>query len=111
VFDKLRQEWMYWRFRNITRRRQVLRARFRQRQRKPIVPAAFRARGVSDAYVSSYRPTHRARGLWLLAVAAAVLTVVNIALASAGVRAPLPFLLDVVIAGGLAYGYVRTVRY
>lgn len=111
MFNKLRQEWMYWRFRNITRRRQLLRARFRQRQRKPIVPAAFRSRGVSSAYVSSYRPTHRTRGLWILAIAAAVLTVANIALALAGLRPPLPFLLDVVIVGGLAYGYLRTVRY
>jgi len=111
VFNKLRQEWMYWRFRNITRRRQLLRARFRQRQRKPIVPAAFRSRGVSNAYVSSYRPTHRTRGLWLLAITAAILTAVNIVLALSGFGSSPRFLLDVAIVAGLAYAYLRTVRY
>ena len=90
---------MYWRFRNITRRWQLLKPRLRLR-RQPHIRTAPRARGTA-----MYMPTrsNHARGLIFVAVAAAVLAVVNALL---GPSFP-SFWLDVVLFAGMAYAYMQ----
>jgi hypothetical protein len=97
VIKRLRIWWMYWRYRNITRRWQRLKQRLRH---QPHVRAAPRARGTA-----MYMPTRssNARGLIFVAVAAAVLAVVN---ALVGPSVP-HFWLDVLLFAGMAFAYMQ----
>jgi hypothetical protein len=96
VIKRLRIWWMYWRYRNITRRWQLLKPRLRLRH-QPHVRAAPRARGTA-----MYMPTRssNARGLIFVAVAAAVLAVVNALLGP-------HFWLDVLLFAGMAFAYMQ----
>ena len=99
MIKRLREEWLYWRFRNITRRRQLLQARLRTRfRRQPSMARAFRARGTA-----MYAPTRSTggRGLLFVAAVAAILALVNTFLVS-------NFLLNLVLLAGLTYAYIRT---
>jgi hypothetical protein len=103
LIKRLREEWLYWRFRNITRRRQLLQARLRTRlRRQPSAGRAFRARGTAV-----YMPTRSSygRGLLFVAAAAAVLALVDYVL-GAGLHPP--FLVNTLLLAGLAYAYIRT---
>ena len=96
MIKRLRIWWMYWRYRNITRRWQLLKPRLRLRH-QPHVRAAPRARGTA-----MYMPTRsrNARGLIFVAVAAAVLAVVNALLGP-------HFWLDVLLFAGMAFAYMQ----
>ena len=96
MIKRLRIWWMYWRYRNITRRWQRIKPRLRLRH-QPHVRAAPRARGTA-----MYMPTRsrNARGLIFVAVAAAVLAVVNALLGS-------HFWLDVLLFAGMAFAYMQ----
>lgn len=105
MFKRLREEWLYWRYRNITRRWQLLRPRLmrlRLRRQPQFNSGAARMRGTA-----MYMPTRSAntRGLVFVAVAAAVLAVVNTFTFVRG-----SFWLDVLIFAALAYGYVQYFR-
>jgi len=105
VIKRLREEWLYWRFRNITRRRQLLQARLRTRiRRQPSMARAFRARGTA-----MYTPTRGSGGRALLFVAAvaAILAVVNTYFQVA-LRTGPSLWLDLVLLAGLTYAYIRT---
>ena len=99
MIKRLRIWWMYWRFRNITRRWQLLKPRLRLRH-QPHVRAAPRARGTA-----MYMPTRssNARGLIFVAVVAAVLAVVN---ALVGPSFP-HFWLDVLLFAGMSFAYMQ----
>ena len=99
MFKSVREWWMYWRFRNITRRWQLLKPRLRLR-RQPHMRTAPRARGTA-----MYMPTRssHARGLIFVAVAAAVLAVVNALLGQI-------FWLDVLLFAGMAFAYMQYSR-
>ncbi|HKO24488.1 MAG TPA: hypothetical protein VJY65_07065 [Chloroflexota bacterium] len=99
MIKRLRIWWMYWRYRNITRRWQLLKPRLRLRH-QPHVRAAPRARGTA-----MYMPTRssNARGLLFVAVAAAVLAVVNVLV---GPSFP-HFWLDVLLFAGMAFAYMQ----
>ena len=99
MIKRLRIWWMYWRYRNITRRWQLLKPRLRLRH-QPHVRAAPRARGTA-----MYMPARssNARGLIFVAVAAAVLAVVNVLL---GPSFP-HFWLDVLLFAGMAFAYMQ----
>ena len=99
MIKRLRIWWMYWRYRNITRRWQLLKPRLRLRH-QPHVRAAPRARGTA-----MYMPTRssNARGLLFVTVAAAVLAVVN---ALVGPSVP-HFWLDVLLFAGMAFAYMQ----
>lgn len=104
VFKRLREEWLYWRYRNITRRWQLLRPRLMRLRHQPqINRSAARMRGTA-----MYMPTRSSngRGLAFVAVAAAVLAVVNVLLPSTVAS----FWLDLVIFAALAYGYMQYFR-
>jgi hypothetical protein len=103
VIKRLRIWWMYWRFRNITRRWQLLKPRLRLRH-QPHVRAAPRARGT--AMYMPTRSTSHARGLIFVAVVAAVLAVVN---ALVGPSVP-HFWLDVLLFAGMAFAYMQYSR-
>ncbi len=108
VFKKLREEWMYWRFRNITRNRQRLRIWLRQRRpsrAKVNTMPHPRARGA--ALYSPYRTTGN-RGLLFVAIVAAVLTVANVALPRLGVTNTL--LSDLLLLFAITYAYLRLAR-
>ena len=100
MIKRLRIWWMYWRYRNITRRWQRLKPRLRP---QPHIRAAPRARGTA-----MYMPTRssNARGLIFVAVAAAVLAVVN---ALVGPSFP-HVLLDVLLFAGMAFAYMQYSR-
>ena len=100
MIKRLRIWWMYWRFRNITRRWQLLKPRLRLRH-QPHVRAAPRARGT--AMYMPTRSTSHARGLIFVAVVAAVLAVVN---ALVGPSFP-HFWLDVLLFAGMAFAYMQ----
>jgi hypothetical protein len=103
VIKRLRIWWMYWRYRNITRRWQLLKPRLRLRH-QPHVRATPRVRGTA-----MYMPTRssNARGLIFVAVAAAVLAVVN-ALVEQYVGPSFPhFWLDVLLFAGMAFAYMQ----
>jgi len=108
VFKRLREEWMYWRFRNITRNHQRLRIWLRQRRpsraRVQTMPHP-RARGA--AQYTPYRQTGN-RGLLFVALVAAVLTIANVALPRLGVTNTL--LYDLLLLGAVTYAYLRLVR-
>ena len=99
MIKRLRIWWMYWRYRNITRRWQLLKPRLRLRH-QPHVRATPRARGTA-----MYMPTRsrNARGLLFVAVTAAVLAVVN---ALVGPSFP-HFWLDVLLFAGMAFAYMQ----
>ena len=99
MIKRLRIWWMYWRYRNITRRWQLLKPRLRLRH-QPHVRAAPRMRGTA-----MYMPTRssNARGLLFVAVTAAVLAVVNALL---GPSFP-HFWLDVLLFAGMAFAYMQ----
>ena len=94
MIKRLRIWWMYWHYRNITRRWQRLKPRLRH---QPHVRTAPRARGTA-----MYMPTRssNARGLLFVAVAAAVLAVVNALLGP-------HFWLDVLLFAGMAFAYMQ----
>ena len=96
MIKRLRIWWMYWRYRNLTRRWQRLKPRLRL-WHQPHVRAAPRARGTS-----MYMPTRsrNARGLLFVTVAAAVLAVVNALLGP-------HFWLDVLLFAGMAFAYMQ----
>jgi hypothetical protein len=103
VIKRLRIWWMYWRYRNITRRWQLLKPRLRLRH-QPHVRATPRVRGTA-----MYMPTRssNARGLIFVAVAAAVLAVVN-ALVEQYVGPSFPhFWLDLLLFAGMAFAYMQ----
>ncbi len=98
MFKRLREEWIYWRYRNITRRWQLLRPRLMRLRRRPAVSVgSARARGT--AMYSTTRPGN-ARGLVFAAVAAAILTVVNTLIGTY-------FWLDLALFAGMAYAYTQ----
>ncbi len=102
MFKRLREEWMYWRFRNITRRRQRLVMRFRAR-RQPSMSGAFRPRTRGAAMSMPTRSgSGSARGLLFAVVVAAILAVINAARAQHGID-----LIDIILLGGLTYAYLR----
>ena len=103
MIKRLRIWWMYWRYRNITRRWQLLKPRLRLRH-QPHVRAAPRARGT--AMYMPTRSTSHARGLIFVAVVAAVLAVVN---ALVGPSFP-HFWLDVLLFAGMAFAYMQYSR-
>ncbi len=108
MFKRLREEWMYWRFRNITRNRQRLRIWLRQRRpsrAKMSTMSRPRARGA--AMYSPYRNTGN-RGLLFVAIVAAVLTVANVALPRLGVTNTL--LYDLLLLFAVTYAYLRLAR-
>ena len=94
MIKRLRIWWMYWRYRNVTRRWQLLKPRLR---RQPHIRAAPRARGTA-----MYMPTRssNARGLIFVAVAAAVIAVVNALLGQI-------LWLDVLLFAGMACAYMQ----
>ncbi|HZS86134.1 MAG TPA: hypothetical protein VFE42_01420 [Chloroflexota bacterium] len=103
VFKRLSEWWLYWRYRNITRRWQLLRPRLQRLRRQPQfqnIPA--RARGTA-----MYVPQRggRARGLVFVAVASAILAVLNTAI-PAGYRT----IVDVLLLAGMAYAYTQYMR-
>lgn len=97
VFKGLREWWMYWRYRNITRRWQLLKPRLRLRRQAPVNMGSFRPRGAA-----AYMPTRRGngRGLLFVAAVAAVLAVVNALLNP-------PFALDILLLAGMTYAYLQ----
>ena len=99
MIKRLRIWWMYWRYRNITRRWQRLKPRLRLRH-QPHVRAAPRMRGTA-----MYMPTRssNARGLIFVAVAAAVIAVVNALLGQI-------LWLDVLLFVGMAFAYMQYSR-
>lgn len=106
MIKRLRIWWMYWRYRNITRRWQRLKPRLRLRH-QPHVRATPRVRGTA-----MYMPTRssNARGLIFVAVAAAVLAIVN-ALVEQYVGPSFPsFWLDVLLFAGMAFAYMQYSR-
>jgi hypothetical protein len=101
VIKRLREEWLYWRYRNITRRRQLLQARLRTRlRRQPSVSRAFRARGTAMYTTQGAR---NGRGLLFVAVVSLVLTVVNIFLVTS-------LWLDLALIAGMGYAYIKLGR-
>ena len=103
MFKRLREWWIYWRYRNITRRWQLLRPRLMRLRRQPQMPGSPmrpRARGTA-----MYAPTRssNARGLLFLTVSAAVLAVVNTLLGPS-------LVLDVILFAGMAYAYIQYAR-
>ena len=104
MFKRLREEWLYWRYRNITRRWQLLRPRLLRLRRQPqINRSTARMRGTA-----MYMPTRSSnnRGLAFVAVVAAVLAVVNSFL----LRTASPTWPDLIIFAVLAYGYIQYFR-
>lgn len=101
MFKRLREWWIYWRYRNITRRWQLLRPRLLRLRRPPQMNGSpARARGTA-MYVRTRGSN--ARGLAFVTVAAAVLAVVNYLLGP-------QLLLDVVLFAGMAYAYIQYAR-
>lgn len=98
MFKRLREEWLYWRYRNITRRWLLLKPRLRAR-RQPPVGTATRARGTAMFYQTRVGSP---RGLVFVALAAAVLAVFNTLLGRQGVD-----LLDIVLFVAMAYAYTQ----
>ena len=99
VFKRLREEWLYWRYRNITRRWLLLKPRLRARRHQPSVGTAPRARGTAMFYQTR---VGTARGLVFVVLAAAVLAVVNTLLHQQGV-----YWLDIVLFVAMAYAYTQ----
>ncbi len=107
VIKRLREEWLYWRYRNITRRRQLLQARLRTRLRsQPSVSRAFRARGTAT-YTT--RGGSNNRGLLFVAVVSLVLTLVNTYFVVALHAAP-SLWLDLALIAGMGYAYIKLGR-
>jgi len=101
LIKRLREEWLYWRYRNITRRRQLLQARLRTRfRRQPSMSSAFRPRARGTAMYMPAR-SGNARGLLFVAAAAAVLAVFNTFVIS-------NLWLNLLLLAGMAYAYIRT---
>jgi hypothetical protein len=101
VIKRLREEWLYWRYRNITRRRQLMQARLRTRLRRPpSVNRAFRARGTA---MYTTRGSGNSWGLLFVAAVALVLAVVNTYLAPS-------FWLDLALIVVMGYAYIKLVR-
>lgn len=101
MIKRLQEWWMYWRYRNITRRWQLLKPKLRMRRQMPVGSAAFRARGSA-----MYMPRSRGggRGLAFIAVVAAVLACVNYLLR----LGPSIFnWIDLVILVALSYVYLQ----
>lgn len=101
MLQRLREWWLYWRYRNITRRRQLLQARLRVRlRRQPSMARAFRSRGTA-----TYTPRRsgNSRGLIFVVVVAAVLAVVN---AFLGLGATIWNWLDLVLLAAMIYAYM-----
>ena len=97
MFKGLREWWMYWRYRNVTRRWQLLKPRLHWRRPAPVNTSAFRPRGAA-----MYMPTRRGNGRGLLFVTgvSAILAVVNALLRP-------PFALDILLLAGLTYAYLQ----
>lgn len=101
MIKRLREEWLYWRYRNITRRRQLLQLRLRTRlRRQPSAGRAARAARARGMAMNMQTRSGNARGLLFVAVAAAVLAIVNTFVG-------LSFLFNLVLLAGLAYAYIR----
>lgn len=95
MFKGLREWWMYWRYRNVTRRWQLLKPRLRRQA--PVNSASFRPRGAA-----AYMPMRRGngRGLLFVAIVSVVLAVVNVLLTPS-----LP--LDLLLLAGMTYAYLQ----
>jgi len=107
VIKRLREEWLYWRYRNITRRRQLLQARLRTRlRRQPSVSRTFRARGTAT-YTT--RGSSNSRGLLFVAVVSLVLALVNTYFAVV-LRAGPSLWLDIALIVGMGYAYIKLGR-
>ena len=107
MIKRLREEWLYWRYRNITRRRQLMQARLRTRlRRQPSVNRAFRARGTA---VYTTRGSGNSRGLLFVAVVSLVLAVVNTYFV-VDLRASPSFWLDLALIVVMGYAYIKLVR-
>jgi hypothetical protein len=98
VIKRVREWWIYWRYRNITRRWQLLRPRLMRLRRGAQVPVGTaRARGT--AMYTPYR-NRNARGLGFVAASAAVLAVINYLINP-------PIALDILLFAGMAYAYIQ----
>lgn len=98
MFKSVREWWMYWRYRNVTRRWQMLKPRLRLWRPRPNFSSQARARGTA-----MYMPTRSSgnvRGLMFVVVAAAVLAVVNAVLGAS-------WWLDVILFAAMAVAYVQ----
>lgn len=100
MFKRLSECWLYWRYRNITRRWQLLRPRLMRLRRQPQMQGApARARGTA-MYVRTRGGN--ARGLIFAIVAAAALAVINQVIPRS-----YQFVLDVLLFAGMAYAYAQ----
>lgn len=107
MIKRLREEWLYWRYRNITRRRQLMQARLRTRlRRQPSVSRAFRARGTA---VYTTTGSSNSRGLLFVAVVSLVLALVN-TYGAVALHATPSFWHDIALIVVMGYAYIKLVR-
>ena len=98
VFKRIRDFWVYWKFRNITSRQMKFRARMKSRG--AVQPTPGRARGMSKTPAG--RRT-QFEGLYALAALAALLALVNVATHSYSSFS----LLDIVVTVCTTYVYLN----